>query len=138
VVGKPIGDATAPVEGGWDGEPNTTGTNFVPYSVLTPGSGSNPSGPLSNTSADWQLYYTLASFGVSRKQCEWMADRSRDTLGILKNTIHTLGNENNSKSDHTIQKISFTNIGNISRIDSTNPAYWGQVDMFTVWVTKGV
>jgi len=136
-VGKPIGDADAPKDGGWQGEPNTTGTNFTPYSTLLPGTGANPSGPLSDTSADWQFNYNLSSFGVSRTQCEWMADRARDSLSVLKNTKQVLGPGNLIESTHTIQKVSFTTIGSIQRVDMTNPPYWGQVDQFTVWVTKG-
>jgi hypothetical protein len=137
-VGKPIGDAEAPTDGGWQGEPNTNGTNFVPYSTLLSGVGSSPSGPLSETSADWQLNYNLSSFGVSRTQCEWMADRARDSLSVLKNSQQVLGPVNQISSTYTIQKVSFTAIGSIQRVDMTNPAYWGQVDQFTVWVTKGV
>jgi len=136
-VGKPIGDGQAPVAGGWQGEPNQAGTNFTPYLVLTAGVGNNqsPAGPLSDTSADWLLSYNLSAFGISRQQCEWIADRGRDSLGVLKNTVQQLGPS--ASFDHTIQKISTAAIGSIQRVDVTNPPYWGQVDQLTVWVTRG-
>jgi len=137
LLGKPVGDGQAPIEGGWQGEPNQAGTDFVPYVVLTPGVGNNqsPAGPLSDTSADWILSYSLSGFGVSRQQCEWVADRARDALKPLRHTVHQLGPT--ASYNHTIQKISTAAIGSIQRVDATNPPYWGQVDQLTVWVTKG-
>jgi hypothetical protein len=136
-VGKPVGDGQAPLSGGWQGEPNQAGTNFVPYLVLTPGVGGNqsPGGPLSDTSADWNLAYNLSGFGVSRQQCEWIADRGRDSLSVLKGTVQQLGPSSNY--EYTIQKISTAAIGSIQRVDATNPPYWGQVDQLTIWVTRG-
>lgn len=134
-VGKPVGDAQAPDDGGWQGEPNASGTNFVPYTVLTSGIAGSPTGPLADPSADWQFGYNLSSFGVSRQQCEWMSDRSRNTLQTLRNTVLVLGP--NASDKYTIQKLSVSIMGAVQRVDATNPPYWGQVDQFTVWVTKG-
>lgn len=134
-VGKPIGDAEAPIEGGWQGEPNAAGNNFVPYTVLTSGVAGAPTGPIADPSADWQFGYNLSSFGVSRTQCEWMADRSRNSVQTLKNTVQVLGP--NASDKYTIQKVSVSIMGAVQRVDATNPPYWGQVDQFTVWVTKG-
>lgn len=135
-VGKPVGDAEAPKTGGWQGEPNSEGTNFVPYVVLMPSTGNaqSPSGPIADTTADWILNYNLSSFGVSRKQCEWIADRGRDSIKVLRNTQQALSATNQI---YTIQRIDITSIGSIQRVDVVQPAYWGQVDQFTVWVTKG-
>lgn len=137
-VGKPVGDAQAPIDGGWQGEPNATGTNFVPYLVLTPGTSNSqtPSGPLADTSSDWMLYYSISAFGVSRPQCEWMADRGRGSLDVLRNAKLNLSTSS-SPVTHSIQKVSTITIGSVQRVDATNPPYFGQVDQLVIWVTKG-
>ena len=132
VGGKPVGDGVVPKNAGWiGGQPNKEGTNFVPFSVVSTGSSSSSSGPISDFQADWQTSYAVSSFGVSREQVEWMADTARENLALLKDSIIDLGD-----ASYKVILVRVDAIGGIQRVDATEPQYWGQTDAYTVWVTK--
>lgn len=124
------GLAHAPDGGGWDGQPNKDGSNFVPYTVVTPNSANFASGPASDPQADRQLPYSLASFGVAAEQCEWMADKARAAAENLKKTAVTLGDRS-----YNVQQVRADLIGGIVRVDQTEPPYFGQMDIMTFWLT---
>lgn len=129
---KPVGDARAPQSGGWTGnQPNKDGSNFQPYTVLTSGPATTSSGPLADAQADWQLSYSIAAFGVSRQQCEWMADKARLVLESLRNELITLG-----ASTYKVQQVRVDALGGLQRVDATDPPYWGENDQITVWLSK--
>ena len=132
LTSKPVGDARAPQSGGWSGnQPNKDGSNFQPYTVLTPNPATNSSGPLGDAQADWQLAYSIASFGVSRQQCEWMADKARLTLIALRHELVTLGDD-----IYRVQQVRVDALGGLQRVDATDPPYWGENDQITVWLSK--
>jgi hypothetical protein len=130
-TGKPVGDSVSPPEGGWQGEPNTDGTNFVPYVVLMPGAGTLSSGPFGDTQADWQLGYTVVSFGVSRSQVEWMADTARSVLVAMERVDVDLNGD-----QFRVLQARETVIGPVQRVDATQPSYYGQTDSVTLWISK--
>lgn len=128
---KPVGDGVVPRGAGWSGQPNAPESAFVPYTVLVSMTASNSSGPLAMPQADWVLPYSVQAFGVRRDQAEWMADKARDVLGELKGQTLTLGS-----ATYKVQQVRTESIGGVSRIDATDPAYWGQQDGISVWITK--
>lgn len=131
-TGKPVGDGVTPKNAAWTGgQPNKDATNFVPYSVVTPGTSSMATGPINDFRADWQTSYIVSSFGVSREQTEWMADLARTKLALLVGSILDLGDSN-----YKVIQVRVDSIGGIQRVDATEPQYWGQTDAYTVWVTK--
>jgi hypothetical protein len=127
----PTGLAHAPKGGGWDGQPNIDGSNFIAYSVVTPQTATSASGPISDPQADRLLPYAISSFGVMPEQTEWMADKARAAVETLKKTKIVLGD-----ATYTVQQVRTDVIGGLMRVDSTEPAYWGQVDVLTLWVTR--
>jgi hypothetical protein len=129
-LGKPVGLANAPLDAGWDGEPNAEGSNFIPYTVVTPGTSSSSSGPFDDPSADRQMPYTLASFGVKPEQVEWMADQARAAVEALKKTVVALDDRS-----YKIQQVRVDVIGGLQRVDTPDPSYWGQVDQTVLWLT---
>jgi hypothetical protein len=129
-TGVPVGLAHAPQGGGWQGQPNLDATNFVAYSVVTPQTATNAMGPMSDPQADRQLPFAVSSFGVSPEQAEWAADKSRAAIAALKKTTVVLGD-----GSYKIQQVRTDVIGGLTRVDSTEPAYWGQVDVLTLWLT---
>lgn len=130
-LGKPVGDSDAPDPPfGWDGQPNAIGTNYVPYVVVTPMSVSYSEGPVAISQADWHLPYAVASHGVSRLQCEWLADRSRESLQTLRHQFVLL------ESNYKIQQVRTDIIGAITRNDSSDPPFFTQVDVISIWLTK--
>lgn len=130
-TGKPVGDAVAPKDGGWIGQPNKDGSNFVPYVVLIPGAANVSSGPIGDTQADWQCAYTIISFGVNRQQCEWMADSARAAAVTLDRTTVMLNGDG-----YAVQQARETVIGPVQRVDATEPAFYGQSDAISVWISK--
>jgi hypothetical protein len=130
-AGQPVGDAVSPADGGWQGQPNANGSNFVPYVVLTPGPASVSSGPFGNTQADWQCGYTMTSFGVSREQAEWMADAARFAAVTLARAKVMLNGDG-----YTVQQVREQVLGPVQRVDATEPAFYGQTDSIQVWISK--
>jgi hypothetical protein len=130
-TGMPTDLAHAPQGGGWQGQPNLDASNFVAYAVVTPQTATLASGPLSDPQADRLLPYAISSFGVSPVQTEWMADKARAAVEALKKTHVVLGD-----ATYTIQQVRTDVIGGLMRVDSTEPAYWGQVDVLTLWITR--
>lgn len=136
-AGFPVGDNAAPTEDqgvyGWQGEPDGSGSAFTPWMTIAPGTASpqNPAGALGDTGREWRLMYTVYYAGVSRKQCEALADKMRDALtNISRESVTT------PTGNWKIQKVSCTNIGTNNRVGSTFPDYSSQADTFDVWITK--
>ena len=133
--GNPVGKAQAPQQGGWQGQPNADGSNFVPYVMVTP----NPTsatrgvyeGPLDDWQADWQLSYTVTSFGIDPDQAELMADRARLAA-------HTIVHDQISGGENTynVQQVRVDALGGLVRVDATEPPYWAQSDQINLWVSK--
>jgi len=128
---KPIGDAIQPESSGWLGEPALSGSNFVPYVVLTPMTANAGTGPFDDSQADWRLPYSVANFGVTRQQCEWMADKARELIQGLSQTHVGSG-----QHTYYVQQVLEQAIGGIQRVDQTNPPYYGQVDTISIWLAK--
>lgn len=126
----PIGLAHAADGGGWQGQPNLDSSDFVPYGVITPNTATSAMGPFSDPQADRQIPYSIASFGVKAEQVEWVADKLRAAVGDLKKTVVSLGDR-----DYTIQQVRADVLGGLQRVDQTEPPYWGQVDVVTLWLT---
>lgn len=137
-VGFPIGDASGPTKdlpngkhAGWNGQPGTAGSTYVPYAVLTPAAVSVSSGPVSDPQADARLPFTLAMYGVNRGQVETLAGRLRVALhGLRRSRFNSAGIE------HQIQQVWFDVLGGIVRVETTDPPTYGEIDTFTVWTTK--
>ena len=131
-TGYPIGDAEAPAPPfGWSGTPGEIGSTFTPYSIVTPGSASNFSGPFSDSHADIQLPYTVSSFGTSREQCEWICDKAREAFISLKDTVF-----DGIDSDYVILQVRTMTMGGIVRSANVEPATFGETDVFSVWASK--
>lgn len=136
--GYPIGDAGPPElpaagvrHAGWNGQPNTPGSFYVPYAMLTPQTISNTSGPFDDPQADAQVPYTLAIYGIDRRQVETLAGRLRALLLGLRNTVFTA-----PTGDHKIQQVWFTAVGGVGRVEASEPPTFAEVDTISVWTTK--
>lgn len=138
-TGFPVGDADSPVvptdplvkHAGWNGDPNTQGSVYVPYVVLTPVTVTVTSGPISDPQADVRVPYQLTTFGVNRGQVEELADRARQALLPLAKQHLDLGGV-----DHKVQQVEFPTVGGIARVDAADPPTFGEVDTVTVWLAK--
>jgi hypothetical protein len=133
-LGKPVGDGVVPTKdagAGWSGPPNAPGSQFTPFTVLITLSAGLSSGPFFDSQADWTVPFMLEAFGVSREQCEWMADAARSALAALTHQVITLG------ADHyKVQQVKTDSIGGVNRVMVTDPPFFGQQDGLSVWITK--
>lgn len=138
-VGKPIGDGEAPrgnVAGWIGGAPNQEGTNFVPYSVINPMSAGGGSGPLADPQGDVIFPYAVTSYGVSRRQCEWMADAVRMALYGLTQSNITMFAGQEYQYVRRVQQVMDQQIGTVQRVTETEPPYFGQSDVVALWTSR--
>lgn len=126
-----VGLAMMPPNAGWDGQPSKDATRFRPYSVVNAGASGGYTGPISGNLQDWQLPYMVSTFGISPEQTEFIADEIRFQFVTMKNLHLTLG-----VSNYKVQQVKIESIGSIQRVDATDPAYFGQTDSYTVWLSK--
>jgi len=126
-----VGDAEAPDEGGWDQSPTSDSASYAAYSVLTPMPSGDISGPLADSSADWILPYRIDSFGISREQVEFQADRCRLLVRPTARLNLTLGNDS-----YRIQQVRTTSLGGVGRTDNTEPSEFSQSDIVAVYLSK--
>lgn len=132
--GFPVGDGEAPGAdsgAGWSGEPNVDGSTFTPYLVLTPQTATISIGSMRDPQDGFQIPYSLASFGVSRKQTEALANRARKAIRTIAKTNVTLDG-----AGFYIQQVWFGALGAVGRVDATTPSTFGEVDTVTVWLTQ--
>lgn len=136
--GKPVGDAEAPRGGvaGWQGQPNQDGTNFVPYSVITPLSAGAGSGPIDDPQGDIVVPYAVVSYGVSREQCEWMADSVRAAIATMTRSDVTMYAGTPSEYQRRVQQVMVQQIGTVQRVAETDPPYYGQSDVVALWTSR--
>jgi hypothetical protein len=59
-----------------------------------------------------------------------MADEARDAVEAMKKTTVVLGDRS-----YKVQQVRADVVGGLQRVDSTDPPYWGQVDVVTLWLT---
>lgn len=134
-TGLAVGDAHTPDPGtfGWSGTPGSVDATYTPYNVLIPMSAGRPSGPLSDSHADWQMPYQIETYGTTRAQVEWLSDLARSGLLDLRGS-----DVDCVDGTYRIQQIRVESIGAVRRVDALEPHTFGQTDMITVWVTKGI
>jgi len=135
--GRQVGDAEKPRGGtaGWVGQPNADGTNFVPYSVLTPLAAGGGDGSLTAPGENDWLPYAITSYGVSREQCEDQADLLRlQCLTINKLTVVQWAGTP-FEYGRRIQTVVVQSYGAVQRMGDTDPKYYGQTDTLSLWTT---
>lgn len=135
-TGKPVGDAVAPRGNvGWLGQPNADGTNYIPYGVLTPLPTGAGTGTLADPGGDVWFNFAITSYGVTRAQCEDLADIL--VLAALK--IHkldvTMWVGTADEYGRRIQSVLVTNYGAVQPLGDTDPRTYGQTDSVSLWTT---
>jgi hypothetical protein len=130
--GLPVGDNSAPDEPyGWQGEPNSDLSSFIPWMHLSAGAATAGTGSIGSSATEWKLPYTVFYAGVRREQLDWIADKMRNQLtSIERESVST------DSGNWRIQQIRCTSVGGSNRIGSTFPDYFTQADLFEVWLSK--
>jgi hypothetical protein len=128
-AGFPAAVAERPRLGGWQGDPNVS--KYVPYAVLVPQTASSSMGPIGDPQGDWRLPYTLTTFTVMWDECERVADLVRKSLlTLVRASIASSG------PSYRVVKVNLTTIGQVNRVDQTDPPFFTQTDAFEVWANK--
>lgn len=132
-----VGDSVHPDgdEFGWDGQPGKPGSSFRPYVIVTPMQSSASSGAIRGVQNDWHFPYSISSFGATRVQAEWLNDYLRDWL--YDNTPRKTFDAEEGYF-YTVQGVKIDMIGGIVRSDTIEPPIFGQTDVYSIWITKGV
>lgn len=129
----PVGDNSRPTDPyGWQGEPNSGTSTFIPWLELSSGLGSPQSRQaMGDTGVDWKLNYNVYFAGISRTQTDALADKIRELLlNMARSVVST------PSGDWRFMKVSVTGIGSSARIPSVYPDYYTQSDAYEVWMTK--
>lgn len=126
-----VGDAEAPLDGGWNDDPNDPDSSYSPYVVVTPQAAGDGTGSYGDSNSEQRLAYSFASYGVSREQVEFYADLARKTAVNLERSIITLNGEKWS-----ILQARASSMGGVLRDDKTEPSEFSQTDVVTIYVSK--
>lgn len=133
-AGLPVGDNRAPLDPyGWQGEPDSENSSFIPWMTISAGTGRTQARPgsLGDSSSEWNLSYTVTYAAVTRDQLDWLADKMRLVLtGVQRDAVTT------ESGRWRFQQIRCNTVGGTNRITSAFPDYYTQADLFEVWLSK--
>lgn len=129
-----VGLVTAPKTGGWQKEMTAEGAQFVPYVVVTPLNAQGGSGSLGDSTSEWQVPYSLSSYGVDVRQVEDLADDARRILLGLRR-------HNFSMRDGSSWQVTQTRpqaIGGVGYTTQVDPTAFSQTDSVTLWLSRNL
>lgn len=130
-TGFPVGDGMMPPGAWWGGQTNLPGTEAKPFTVLTSLAAGRSSGSFADSQSDWQIPYAIESYGVTRAQCQWMADKARLVIGELQHELLQLGEDT-----YYVQQVRVDTINPVSARAITDPPVWFGQDGISVWLSK--
>ncbi len=123
--GQLVGDGVAPEGGGWaTGQPNQG--IFVPYIVLV-SQGARVSTENFTGYMDWRVTWSTRNFGGSRKQVDWVAQKSRESIDSINKTLF-----GDAGVQFKIISVEWESLGAVQRIDTVNPPFWQTFDTFAL------
>lgn len=130
-AGYPSDVALRPKDGGWTGQPGGPDSFFQPYSVVIPRTASFSGGPIAEPQGDWHLPYDINYYGIRADEIDLFADDARVALAeMVRSSITVQG------PSYRVQKIALVTIGQITRVDQSDPPFYIQTDTIEVWVSK--
>lgn len=130
-TGFPVGDGMMPPNAWWKGQPNLNTSSAEPFTVLSSLAVGRSSGSFADSQSDWQVPYAVEAYGVSRAQCQWMADKARLVLGALQHQMLALGEDS-----YYVQQVRLDAITPVSLHPVTDPPIWFGQDGISVWLSK--
>ena len=126
-----VGDGDAPDEGGWDDDPSAPGSSYSPYTVVNPLTTQEATGSIGDSNSEIRAPYSMTSYGISREQVEFFADKSREIAVGLARTDVLLGED-----EWRIQQVRVSSIGGVARNDSVRPSEFSQTDVVMIYLSK--
>lgn len=123
--GQLVGDGVAPEGGGWvQGQPNKG--IFVPYIAIVSAGASTVIEDFSNK-VDWHVTWSARSFGGSRKQCDWIAQKCRESVDSMNRQLF-----GPPELLYKVINVDWEGLGAVSRVDTVNPPFWQVFDTFSL------
>lgn len=122
-AGLLVGDGEAPDGHGWAGIPDQSA--FVGYVTVYELIGGTIDGTLGRPDDDASTLYQLTSTGATRQQCEWVADKARNTM--LSTTWVITGRQ--------VMRAAVDMLGGTVRDDDVQPPVFFSPDRFRIWTT---
>ena len=131
-TGFPSDVCLLPKDGGWrSGAPAGPSSIFTPYSTIIPRTASFSIGPIGDVQGDWHLPYDLNFYAIRGDEVELLADDVRVAVaGMVGSSITVQG------PSYKILKINHAVVGQITRVDQSDPPFYIQTDTIEVWVSK--
>jgi len=131
-AGYPSDVALIPKDGGWrSGAPAGPNSVFEPYSTIIPRTASFSIGSIADVQGDWHLPYDLNYYSLRGDETELLADTVRvAAAGMVGSSITVQG------PSYSVIKINVATVGQISRVDLSDPPFYIQTDTIEVWVAK--
>ena len=132
-AGYPSDVALIPKDGGWrSGPPGGPGATFEPYSTIIPRMSTFSVGPIGDPMGDWHLPYDLNFYCIRGDETELLADTVRVAVaGMVGSSITVpLG------AAYKVIKVNLPVIGQVTRVDLSDPPFYIQTDTIEVWVAK--
>ena len=126
-----VGDGEGPDAGGWDDDPNAAGSSYHPYTVLNPLTTQEATGSIGDSNSEIRAPYSMTSYGVSREQVEFFADKAREVAVGLARSDVLLGED-----QWEIQQVRVSSIGGVARNDSVRPSEFSQTDVVMIYLSK--
>jgi hypothetical protein len=123
----------APSDAGWQSDGATANAEFIPYAVITPQTGVPTSASFDNTGDDWDMSYTISSYGVDPDQVEELADDVRAALVGVKGINLVMGSSN-----WRITRIKCPSIGGVGYTTAVIPTAYSQSDSFTLTLSRSL
>ena len=131
-TGKAVGDNQMPVgQANWIGQPMTPGSVYQPFAVVSELNASRSWGGLTDPQSDWQMPYMVEYFGITRVQCEALAELARDKVSGIRAQSYLVGS-----ATYSVMWVNLDQLGEPQRIDTFKPPVFHAQDGFTVWITK--
>jgi hypothetical protein len=109
-----VGDNEKPDAGGWQGDPGSSA--FVPYCVVVSLSTSDSQGSFEDPQGDVVFPYSLISYGISRKQCETMADDARHAAQLELTGVDV--------TTHKVRRVSVRTFGEVQAVRTKQDVTW--------------
>lgn len=128
-----VGKIIAPEGGGWATDPAKVSGEFIPYSVVTPQTGTPANPSIDDPSQDWNLSYVVTSYGVDADQVEDLSDPQRTLLLNTKKVPVAM-----SDSNWRITTIRCSSIGGVGYTTAVDPTAYSQSDSFILTLSRSL
>lgn len=132
-AGYPSDVCLIPKDGGWrSGAPAGPGSVFEPYSTIIPRTASFSVGSIYDSQGDWHLPYDLNYYALRADETELLGDAVRVAVaGMVGSSITVQG-----QPSYSVIKVNVATVGQITRVDLSDPPFYIQTDTIEVWVAK--